>query len=202
MQNERIGERKVFGIGLSRTGTKSLTAALNMLGVKTKWYPQDWDTYCDLLMGQYQLRVLQEYQGLTDTPVAPYYAQFDKEYPGSRFILTVREKEAWLRSCAKHWANSGIYGPVPDSAPFSSKFAQFVDCCVYGSHQFNPDRWSFVYDTHVENVKRYFRDRPNDLLVIDIPGGEGWEKLCPFLGLEPIDEPFPTVNAFRSPLLG
>ena len=27
------------------------------------------------------------------------------------------------------------------------------------------------------------KNTPERLLVIDIPGGEGWEKLCPFPGL-------------------
>ena len=201
--NDRTGEqRKVFGIGLSRTGTKSLAGALNLLGIRTKWYPQDPQTYYELVMGQYRLSILKSYQGLTDTPVVPYYPQFDQLYPGSRFVLTVREKDAWLRSCAKHWATSGITGPEPESEPFWRKFAQFMDCCVYGSYAYNPDRWSCVYDTHLDNVTRYFAGRPDDLLILDVTKGEGWETLCPFLGLDVPVEPFPKINDFQSPLLG
>ena len=40
----------------------------------------------------------------------------------------------------------------------------------------------------------HFAGRPDDLLVLDVVGGEGWERLCPFLGLAPPDEPFPHFN--------
>ena len=36
--------------------------------------------------------------------------------------------------------------------------------------------------------------RPGDFLVINIPAGEGWDKLCPFLGLPVPDAPFPLKN--------
>lgn len=200
---DRTGEQsKIFGVGLSRTGTKSLAGALNLLGIRTKWYPQDPQTYYELVMEQYRLSILKTYQALTDTPVVPYFPEFDQLYPGSRFVLTVRDKDAWLRSCAKHWANSGITGPEPESAPFWRKFAQFMDCCVYGSYAFNPDRWSYVYDAHLANVTAYFSDRPDDLLIMDVTKGEGWEKLCPFLGLDVPVELFPKINDFQSPLLG
>ncbi|HBJ34419.1 MAG TPA: hypothetical protein DDZ51_06570 [Planctomycetaceae bacterium] len=193
---------KVFGIGLSRTGTKSLAAALNMLGIRTKWYPQDYQTYCELLMANYRLSILEKYDGLTDTPVVPYYAQFDSLYPGSRFVLTVRNKQLWLASCAKHWANSGIKGPESINAPFWRHFAQWIDSVVYGSYQFNADRWSYVYDTHIRNVAWYFSNRPNDLLVLDVSDKDAFHRLSTFLGCDALPGPFPTVNDFQSPLLG
>ena len=44
------------------------------------------------------------------------------------------------------------------------------------------------------DIKEYFKDRPGDLLVMNICEGEGWEKLCPFLGVPIPNEPFPNVN--------
>ena len=43
-------------------------------------------------------------------------------------------------------------------------------------------------------VTEYFRDRPKDLLVLDVCGGDGWEPLCAFLGLEPPRHAFPHFN--------
>ena len=40
----------------------------------------------------------------------------------------------------------------------------------------------------------YFRERPKDLLVLNVCAGEGWEKLCPFLNKERPDVPFPYLN--------
>jgi len=46
--------QKVFGLGLSKTGTSSLGQALNMLGVKTIDYPHDEKTYEELTGGKYK----------------------------------------------------------------------------------------------------------------------------------------------------
>ena len=50
------------------------------------------------------------------------------------------------------------------------------------------------YEARNEEVIAHFAGRPDDLLVLDVVAGEGWEKLCPFLGLDPPDEPFPHFN--------
>jgi hypothetical protein len=45
----------------------------------------------------------------------------------------------------------------------------------------------------LRDVQEYFKDRPADLLVMNICAGEGWEKLCPFLNRDAIpsrDFPF------------
>src|SRR5262249_43501774 len=161
-------------------GGSSLTEALNRLGVRTVHYPQDDETYDDLRWGNYRLRVMEGYQGATDIPVAPFYAQLDKAFPGSKFVLTVREKEAWLRSAEVH---RRLLLGWWDQFPRFKRFQEFVSAAAYGVVGYNRDRFSFAYDAHVRTVLDYFRGRPDDLLVLDICGGEGWEKLCPFLGL-------------------
>jgi hypothetical protein len=191
---------KVFGIGLSRTGTRSLAAALNQLGIKTRWFPCDPTTFTELLSGNLELTLLREYQGLTDTPAVPYYPQFDRLYAGSKFILTVRDQASWLQSVEKHWTNFGFTGPEPASAPFWRIFGCFINCCVYGCHGFNAERFAYVYETHLANVQRYFAGRPESLLVMDICAGQGWEMLCPFLGCPVPETPFPRVDkTFSSP---
>ena len=186
---------KVFGLGLSKTGTTSLAAALNILGIKTIHFPDDETTYHELMSGEYKLSILNEYDGAVDTPIAPYYAQLDTIYPGSKFILTIRDKDLWLRSAKSHWEKiteekrrRGELG----------KFREFIHAVVYGTVDFNPDRFSWVYDTHERNVRQYFGDRPDDLLILNICGGEGWEKLCQFLNLEIPQIPFPNENRWIS----
>jgi hypothetical protein len=41
----------------------------------------------------------------------------------------------------------------------------------------------------------YFKDRPEDLLVIDFTKGEEWEKLCSFLRKDIPTEDFPHYNS-------
>ena len=182
--------QKVFGLGLSKTGTTSLAAALNTLGIKTIWYPHDEKTLAELRSGVYRLSILEEYDGAVDTPIVPYYAQLDNVYPNSKFILTIREKNSWLRSAENHWK-----GATTGRNIRLDSFREFIRSAVYGTVVFNPDRFSWVYDTHERNVRQYFEDRPNDLLILDICGGEGWEKLCGFLDLETTPHiPFPHMR--------
>jgi len=172
---------KVFGIGLSRTGTRSLTHALQILGFDTIHYPLDPDTYNEIANGQYDLTLLKNHDGITDITVAPYFAQLHKRYPGSKFILTVRDKESWLQSCQHHWFNSPPF--LEDGEPEPEhrlQIRRFFRAATYGCYDFVPERFSWVYDQHVKNVLEYFKDYPDDLLVIDVCAGEGFEALAPF----------------------
>jgi hypothetical protein len=188
--------KKVFGLGLSRTGTRSLTSALQMLGWDCSHYPIDEDTYTELANGQYDLTLLKYHDGLTDITCAPYYQQFDKQYPGSKFILTVRDKDRWLNSCRNHWFNRPAFGDAEDpDQEVHFLMRQLLRAAVYGCYTYVPERFSWVYDRHVAEVKAYFKDRPDDLLIIDVCAGEGFEKLAPFLDVPVPAEPFPHKGA-------
>ena len=190
-------KNKIFGIGLSKTGTSSLSEALNVLGIHCIHYPDDAVTLHELRSGQYKLSLLEKYQGVADTPVVPYFAQLDKEYPGSKFILTTRDMDSWLESVRKHWETS----PQFEHEPLRKEFQTFIRTAVYGCVEFNEDRFRYVYETHYNNVIKYFKDRPQDLLVIDICQGDEWEKLCAFLGVEKPDVPFPHANQWMHKLI-
>jgi Sulfotransferase domain len=195
--HELKGHQKVFGLGLSKTGTSSLGEALNLLSIKTIHFPHDRRTLAELRAANYKLSILEDYQGVVDIPVAPYYAQLDKIYPDSKFILTVRDKHSWLSSIETHWRSRSAR---MNKNPQYKEFTQFISACVSGSLRYNKDRFLYVYDTHVRNVKDYFQSRPEDLLILDICGGDGWEKLCSFLGLPIPEARFPHANPWISGL--
>ena len=73
---------KVFGLGLSRTGTTSLGTALNQLGINTIHYPHDAVTQRELELRSGVLSILNKYQGIVDISVVPFYHQLDRAYPG------------------------------------------------------------------------------------------------------------------------
>jgi hypothetical protein len=181
---------KIFGIGLSRTGTLSLTKALTMLGVNAKHYPNDKMTQDELRRGSYRLSLLKEVQALTDIPVSPYYPQFDRLFPGSRFILTTRSTDSWLPSIENHFR---LYVEQR-----RDDFDDFVFACVYGVLHFNADRFRYVKELHEANVRRYFADRPGALLILNIAEGDGWKAICDFLDCPVPSEPFPHENVKRS----
>ncbi|MEO5905831.1 MAG: sulfotransferase family protein, partial [Saprospiraceae bacterium] len=151
---------KVFGIGLSKTGTSTLGEALNLLGIRTIHYPDDPVTLAELRSGNFRLSILNHFQAVVDTPVVSYYAQLDQVYPGSKFILTIRDMDSWLTSVQKHWETSATF----TNQPLRKQFQEFIRTAVYGCIEFNRDRFQYVYNTHQQNVIQYFKDRPGDLL--------------------------------------
>jgi 3'(2'),5'-bisphosphate nucleotidase len=176
---------KIFGIGLSKTGTTSLANALQVLGYKTK-DNMGVIKYATGDLSSVDLDVADANDALTDTPIPSFYRELDARYPGSKFILTVRESEGWLKSCKKQ---------------FTQRFAErqtdahkqlFID--LYGTDVFDSERFASGYVRFVDGVREYFKDRPQDLLIINVAAGEGWEKLCPFLQRPAPDVPFPKAN--------
>jgi hypothetical protein len=173
---------KVFGIGLSRTGSLSLNEALCLLGYSSIHFPED-------------LSIVDSVSAATDTSVTIHLAELDRKYPGSKFIQTVRDVESWLKSMKWLAATGWLCGTYT----YESLHPMVRKTCdvLYGTHVFDERKMRDGYYRHLKATKLYFRERPKDLLVMNICAGDGWEKLCPFLG-EPIPAvPFPKRNETR-----
>ncbi len=199
VRKERTRPAKVFGIGLSRTGTTSLTQALQQLGYQAIHFPHDDVTRAEVYRffaspsQSLSLALLQEADALTDTPVCCLYQALDHAYPGSKFILTVREKYAWLASYQSHWhRHPSLFRERPEG--FLAHYSHFLNHRLYGTQSADPQLLASAYDRYTAQVFEYFRERPEDLLVLDICGGDGWSKLAPFLGLAIPQLPFPWEN--------
>ena len=167
---------KIIGVGISKTGTSSLAAALTELGFRCVhgWPPHALDTA----------------DALADVPAACRFRELDVIYPGSKFILTVREREAWLASCRKHWDRSGMAG-----AQASVRFEYYwCRAHLFGRLDFDAENHWRSYERHSSAVRAHFADRPGDLLELDITRGDGWEPLCRFLNVPIPDKPFPWKN--------
>jgi hypothetical protein len=180
------GNQKIFCIGLSRTGTKSLTKALAILGYDVIHYPADEETFEELAFGNYQLSILDYYDGIADITVAPFYAQLEKEYPNALFILTRRDKREWLDAMRKHWYKRPAFDEKRDNDPETAvfmKMRRFLRAAMYGTYVYQRKRMSHVYDEHYAAVERFFSgEKAHKLLKFNIFEGDGWEKLCAFLG--------------------
>lgn len=193
---------KVFGLGLSRTGTTSLTLALRTLGYNVRHDLNgggDVDFLLDVFKGKFQWKQFDRSAGALDIPISIYYREFDAQYPGSKFILTIRDKESWLESCehliahlTKHirtdWPNRKDWHMVHMDGP------SLVRLMTYGRAFFDREQFSRTYDKHYQEVTEYFKDKPNQFLIMNICNGEGWEKLCPFMGKPIPKASFPHVN--------
>lgn len=192
--------RKTFCIGLSRTGTKTLTAALGILGEIVVHHPSDEHTYAEITSGRYDLSILQQNgaDGVSDLLAATFFRELDDAFPGSRFVLTMREREAWLDSMEAHWDGKAVYEDDEGGLDTKVRMRRFLRAACYGTYAFDRRRLARAFDDHHARVRAHFASRPDDLLELDIIGGEGWERLAPFLNQPVLDAPFPRVEAKRS----
>lgn len=206
-------EARIFGIGLGRTGTSSLTEALELLGLPSVHYPADRATRA-LIAGHIRrprpalhLPLLDDVVAITDSPVCCVYQALDRAYPGSRFILTVRDDESWLRSWSAYLRPSprrrrtGVKTMLrridrlrPARVPDFQQFATLVQEHLYGGWSFDAERLLAARRRYEAGVREHFRGR-TELLEFDICNGGGWSRLCAFLGVPEPSAPFPHANA-------
>lgn len=171
---------KIFGIGFHKTATTSLGAALEILGyrccgsVGTRNPRIQEDVY------KLAFSLAERYDAFQDNPWPLLYRDLDARFPNSKFILTIRSTEGWLNSIVSHFGDR------------SSPMREWI--YGVGAPLGNEALYRRRYEAHNAEVMQYFQYRPADLLIMDITQGEGWEKLCPFLGTEVPTIAFPNLN--------
>jgi len=212
---------QIICAGLGRTGTMSLTEALNQLGYKTYHYLDFTHQYAwaELADGKRTSRDLVQLiakEGFTATlenPTCDIYQDILKEYPDAKVILTVRDTpekfvKSWktlfdtmvLTEKKFSWKYPSFFGYIPLFANLK-KIRYFMGTTHLGlnpgdlTHGWREkgDEWlAEQYTRHNEHVKANVK--PENLLVFNVK--EGWGPLCKFLGKEAPseDEPFPNVQ--------
>ena len=171
---------KVFCIGFHKTGTTSLGAALSLLGFRVCGPVGVHDaSIADRAQALAKDR-LPHFDAFQDNPWPVLYPFLDRECPGSKFILTIRDPDAWVASACRHFGS--------DDTPMRT--------WIYGvGHPVGHEQtYKRVYLAHNEAVLRYFAKRGKDLLVMNITEGDGWWELCDFLNVATPNEPFPKLN--------
>lgn len=171
---------KIFGIGLNKTGTKTLASCLRSLGYDHQSY--DEDLTLDFIAGRTD-RVWDKadrHGGFEDWPWPLMYSDLAERYPDARFILTVRSSaEAWLHSLSRHATR------VPPE--------EHVDRQIYGFRYPDtaPEKYLEFYDRHNREVLAKLGDR---CLKVCWEDGDGWADLGRFLERGVPDEPMPHEN--------
>ncbi|MEM6781872.1 MAG: sulfotransferase family protein [Pseudomonadota bacterium] len=189
---------KVFGIGFQKTATTSLQQALNMLGFRgVTWPHQMWPA---IVAGQEKFKILEHVQSLTDFPIPYIYRRLDKAYPDSKFILTVRDSDSWLKSAENHFkimeAPLKRLGNVSwhDQMRAEGIPVDEIHIAIYGRPDFEAEAFLSAYERHNEEVQTHFKDRPDDLLVMEMGAGDEWAQLCPFLGVSVPNAAYPKAH--------
>jgi len=146
---------KIFIIGLSRTGTKSICHNFMVNGYNAVHYPKD----TILFSGNYDVA--------GDISVSANFEKLDKMFANSKFIYTVRDLELWTESVYALLCRKKVYNKT-----YREK--------IYGNVQ-SADDVRQAYVKHDQRVKQYFENRANDLLTFNIFDGDQPQKIYDFL---------------------
>jgi hypothetical protein len=186
-----MNNKKIFCIGLNKTGTTTLHTAFQILGVSSvHWKDENGIKIGPTIVNNFKegndiLKGLDHYTAFSDwgngKSAVKIFKEFDKQYPGSKFILNTRSLDSWLLSREKHVIrNQKLKEKYPNSDITWLKVER--------------KEWTRFYQEYHDTVLQYFKDRKNELLVFDVTSGDGWEKLCSFLNLPIPNSPFPKAN--------
>ncbi|MCK5897347.1 MAG: hypothetical protein KAG20_11100 [Cocleimonas sp.] len=205
---------KVVNLSLGRTGTMSLKHALEDLGLDkcyhfsdifdhqdhidiwrslAKGEPIDWEALFEGYQSTVYWSTSYDYQFLLD------------KYPEMKFILTVREPEAWYKSTFDtvyslnrptllrniKFKIKGMFDPELRKLYKLWKFQETLLWQNTFKGRFHDKDFAIQqFEQHIENVKK---NVPAErLLVYKIQ--QGWQPLCDFLQLPVPETDFPRVN--------
>lgn len=200
---------KYFCIGRNKTGTTSLAKAFQDLGYRVanqrtaerlaaKYY----------FDGNFQpiIEYCKSAQVFQDVPFSwpETYKHLDAAFPESKFILSIRSNsDEWYRSIVRyHKKIFGKEGSIPTvqdlrQAKYVSRGFMYNVVKIHGTPDCDPYNKSIMtehYERYNREVIEYFRERPGDLLVINLGAPGAYARFVDFLGVDSPFEDFPWVN--------
>jgi len=146
---------KVFGIGLSKTGTTSLTYALEHLGYNSVHWRKDGKTigWPEIFWAD----------AATDAPCSAQFEALYHTFEKSKFIYTVREVDSWTRSIMDHYdgmENPGALRRRAKRKEYDDQWEVYnlirkvqTRECLYAQH----DTWEDAYRAFDRRVRRFLR---------------------------------------------
>jgi len=176
---------KIFVIGAHKTGTTSMCAALEILGFRTSHWVHHEELTAMIKAGRYDFPLLKTFDAVGDLPIPTIFRELDVHYPGSKFILTIRETDRWIHSLE----NRRWWKQRKPPIELAEEEAMF-----YGISHFDREKCLQVYESHNAAVRAHFAGRPNDLLEFGVGMGAGWKELCAFVERPVPSVPFPHRN--------
>lgn len=181
-------KRKVFEIGVKKTGTSSLGGAFRILKYRVAaWHP---DLYRHWkLTGECNkiLEACENYDMFEDGPWHDCdFRVLHEKYPNALFIMMDRDNESWLESLEKHEAP---YLNVNDIEAdwLEQRWITDKDNYIKEMTEFKHTKYN--------TIREYFKEYPDQFLEMNIfEDPDPMKTLCEFLDVTVPDEPFPHNN--------
>jgi hypothetical protein len=207
---------KVIGAGFGRTGTRSLKAALELLGLGPCYHmstviaePRRVRQWLDIGEGRARNwdEIFDGFQSAVDWPASAYWRELAQHHPQAKIVLTVRDPGRWYESVRdtifagalaerrpmpahRRLVRRLVALRAPDFALYPKMSRATVMDRVFDGRIDDRAHVIDVYHRHIAEVRATIP--PDRLLVFDVR--DGWPPLCDFLSLPIPDEPFPQAN--------
>lgn len=164
-------DSKVFVIGFSKTGTSTLKEMLTTLGYRVCGPKKR--LLHEVRAGNIEAinDTLADYDAFEDWPWPLVYRYVNELYGAkAKFILTQRtNSEIWFKSVENHGLGTSPTKSMRDAYGYYRPFGK-------------KEKFVKAYEDHNEAVRSYFSQYPEQFLELCLERGDGWEKLCSFLG--------------------
>ena len=175
---------KILCLGFDKTGTTSLHEAFKWLGFSSAHC--EWEG--DVRGGDLVTKAAREHlpllvympgvQAYSDMELYDWYQTLAEQYPEAYYILNTREPYARAVSKIKH--------DMRWNARFPERQPRRVD--EQRKHELVA-----LQCAREEDIRAYFKGWQR-FTEFNVTEGDGYPKLCEFLGLPSLDEPFPFEN--------
>jgi hypothetical protein len=168
-----VTEQKIFIIGLPRTATTSVCAAMLELGFKTAHTA-------------YTNQSMNDAQVIADTPVFCDYQLLDKTYANAKFIYLERDFATWLPSIRQLLIRMYKNLQRTDGG-FNPTLKRCYNDIFSPLTLENIEKDEFLqscYASHQQGINDYFEGREQDLLKIDVSDKDSFQSLLGFLNID------------------
>lgn len=193
---------KVIGAGLGRTGTLTLKAALEQLGLGPCHHMVE--VFAHMEQADFWRRAAEgaavdweeiyaAYPATVDWPSCHFWRQLADRYPDAKMVLTVRDPEHWWESMSAtilQAIKAGLADPDVGRRA-AMRFAELIIHDQTFAGDFSRENVIAAFERHNAAVRAAIP--PERLLVYEV--SQGWAPLCAFLGVPVPDAPFPLTNS-------
>lgn len=191
---------QVIGAGLPRTGTTSLSQALEILldgqayhMSKIPGHPfdlgADWDQALAGNMPDWH-KLFEAYNSAVDWPASMFYRELSEAYPNAIVILSTRDSaDTWIQSLSATVlpvARMGLAEDWNSGRALQNLLEHFTGTTNWD----DPDLLRTCYEQHNKTV----RETIDPHRLLDWRASDGWTPLCTALRLPVPDMPFPWTN--------
>lgn len=214
---------KIFQIGFNRCGTVSLTELFKKY-TEPKFNCIHWNNAklgyqiqknlnnnYSLLSGYERYDFFSDMESMyysnNEVNIIQAYTFFDildKQFPNSKFILNYRNLDDWIQSRLNLVT---FLTTIEDNTIYNKSSCSYIQYFYDFYKTNNKDDiigiWTQHFDDHIKRVRSYFKNRPKDLVEINIEEQSSFENFKAFFnncGIDFIVQSLPILNTYQDRL--